>query len=60
MAYLNKELQERIDKLSSLNKKLLVPFLLEISAAKLDSEKRDAVSRLRSKIREVVTAGENR
>lgn len=59
MAYLNKELQERINNLSSLNKKLLEQFLLDINVAKLESEKRDAVTRLRSKIREIVAAGEN-
>ncbi|MEM5687275.1 hypothetical protein AAHB49_16220 [Bacillus cereus] len=58
MAYLNKELQERINNLSPLNKKLLEQFLLDINAAKLESEKRDAVTRLRSKIREIVAAGE--
>lgn len=60
MAYLNKELQERINNLSPLNKKLLEQFLLDINAAKLESEKRDAVTRLRSKIREIVAAGENK
>ena len=60
MAYLNKELQERINKLSPLNKKLLEQFLIDINAAKLDSEKRDTVTRLRSKIREIVAAGENK
>lgn len=60
MAYLNKELQERINNLSPLNKKLLEQFLLDINAAKLESEKRDAVTRLRSKIREIVVAGENK
>lgn len=60
MAYLNKELQERINNLSPLNKKLLEQFLLDINAAKLESEKRDAVTRLRSKIREIVAAGEKK
>ncbi len=60
MAYLNKELQERINNLAPLNKKLLEQFLLDINAAKLESEKRDAVTRLRSKIREIVAAGENK
>lgn len=60
MAYLNKELQERINNLIPLNKKLLNQFLLDLNAAKLESEKRDAVTRLRSKIREIVVAGENK
>ena len=60
MAYLNKELQERVNSLSPLNKKLLEQFLVDINAAKLESEKRDAVARLRSKIREIVVAGENK
>ena len=60
MAYLNKELQERINKLSPLSKKLLEQFLLDINAAKLESEKRDAVTRLRSKVREIVAAGGNK
>jgi hypothetical protein len=60
MAYLNKELQKRINNLSSLNKKLLEQFLIDINAARLESEKRDAVTRLRSKIREIVAAGENK
>lgn len=60
MGYLNKELQERINELSPLNKELLERFLRDISKAKLDSEKRDTVSRLRSKIREIVAAGDNK
>lgn len=60
MAYLNKELRERINKLSPLNKELLGQFLLDINAAKLESEKRDTVARLRSKIREIVAVGENK
>lgn len=59
MAYLNKELQNRINNLSPLNKKLLEQFLIDINAARLESEKRDAVTRLRSRIREIVAAGEN-
>lgn len=58
MAYLNKELQERLNQLSLTNKQLLEKFLLDISTARLDSEKNDAVTRLRSKIREIVAAGE--
>lgn len=58
MAYLNKELQERLNQLSQTNKQLLEKFLLDISTARLDSEKNDAVTRLRSKIREMVAAGE--
>lgn len=60
MAYLNKELKERINKLSPLSKELLEQFLLDINTAKLESEKRDALTRLRSKIREIVAAGENK
>lgn len=59
MAYLNKELLARIDKLSTLNQNLLKQFLSDLSMAKLESEKRDTVDRLRSRVREIVAAGEN-
>jgi len=60
MAYLNKELQERVNKLSPLNKSLLERFLLDINVARLESEKIDAVTKVRSRIREIVATGENK
>jgi hypothetical protein len=59
MSYLNRELLNRLDQLSDLNKELLTQFLSDIGDAKLDSEKQDAVSRLRSKVREYVSREEN-
>lgn len=59
MSYLNKELQNRLDKLSPLNKELLTQFLSDIADANMESEKQDAVTRLRSKIREYVSQEEN-
>lgn len=58
MAYLNKELQDRLNQLSSTNKQLLEQFLFDISTAKRDTEKQDAVRKLRSKIREIVAREE--
>jgi len=57
---LNKELQERVNKLSPLNKSLLERFLLDINVARLESEKIDAVTKVRSRIREIVATGENK
>lgn len=58
MSYLNKELQDRIDKLDPQNKQLLVQLLKDLGDAKLEMEKKDAMRRLRSKIREIATMGE--
>lgn len=60
MSYLNRELQNRLEQLSPLNKELLTQFLSEIGDANMDSEKQDAVTRLRSKIREHVSQEENK
>lgn len=59
MSYLNKELQNRLDELSDLNKELLTQFLKDIGDASIESEKQDAVTRLRSRIREHVSQEEN-
>jgi len=58
MAYLNKELQDRLDQLTPTNKQLLEQFLFDISIARQNTEKQDAVTRLRSKIREIVAREE--
>ena len=60
MSYLNKELRIRLEELSPLNKELLIQFLTDIGDAKTGSEKRDAVTRLRSRIREYVSQEENK
>ena len=60
MSYLNKELRIRLEELSPLNKELLIQFLTDIGDANTDSEKRDAVTRLRSRIREYVSQEENK
>lgn len=59
MNYLNRELLSRLDELSPINKKLLTQFLIDIGDSKLDSEKKDAVTGLRSRIREYVSREEN-
>ena len=59
MSYLNKELQNRLEELSDLNKDLLTQFLKDIGDASIDSEKQDAVTRLRSRIREHVSQEES-
>lgn len=59
MSYLNKELQNRLEELSDLNKELLTQFLKDIGDASIESEKQDAVTRLRSRIREHVSQEEN-
>lgn len=58
MISLNKELQERLDKLSPRNNELLESFLTDISNAENDVEKNDAVTRLRTRVREIVAKDE--
>lgn len=58
MVFLNSELQNRLNELTPTNKQLLEQFLFDISMANTDTEKQDAVTRLRSKIREIVAMEE--
>lgn len=58
MTSLNKELKERLDKLSPRNNELLESFLTDISNAENDVEKNDAVTRLRTRVREIVAKDE--
>lgn len=58
MIYLNKELQARLNELTPRNKNLLEQFLFDIGTAKRSSEKQDAVTRLRSQVREIVAEEE--
>lgn len=60
MAYLNKELQQRINKLQPLNKLLLEELLLDLSKANSEIEKKDAIQKLRSKVRETIVEGEKK
>lgn len=60
MAHLNRELQQRINKLQPLNKVLLEELLLDLSKANSEIEKKDAIQRLRSKVRESVVVGEKK
>jgi len=60
MSYLNRELQNRLEQLPNLNKDILTQFLIDIGDANMDSEKQDAVTKLRSKIREYVSQEENK
>jgi len=60
MSYLNRELQNRLEQLAKLNKDILTQFLIDIGDANVDSEKQDAVTRLRSRIREYVSQEENK
>lgn len=60
MSYLNRELLNRLGELTPLNKELLIDFLSDIGDANIDSEKLDAVAKLRSSIREHVSQEENK
>lgn len=60
MAYLNKHLMTKLDSLTPRNKQLLEQLLIDLSQAGNDIEKRDAITRLRTRIREIVAEEEGR
>lgn len=60
MAYLNQHLMNKLNTLTPRNKELLEQFLIDLSQANNEIEKRDAVTRLRSRIREIVAEEEGR
>lgn len=58
MTSLNRELLKKLKELTAQNKELLTTFLVDLTKAQTDSEKRDAVAKLNSKIREIVVKEE--